>query len=83
LSPNDDVFSGLFWNGERAIHLGLADRLGNVDFVAKEVVGFEDIVDFTTYESFADRFAKKLGAGIGFAFEATLIKLLTNNYYLN
>lgn len=83
LSPNDDVFSGLFWNGERAIHLGLADRLGNVDFVAKEVVGFEDIVDFTTYESFADRFAKKLGAGIGFAFEATLIKLLTNNYFLN
>ena len=83
LSSSEDVFSGLFWNGERAITLGLADRMGNVDFVAKEVVGFENIVDFTTYESFADRFAKQLGAGIGMAFENTLIKILNNNYYLN
>ena len=83
LASSEDVFSGLLWNGERAITLGLADRMGNVDFVAKEVVGFENIVDFTTYESFADRFAKQLGAGIGMAFENTLIKTLNNNYYLN
>jgi protease-4 len=83
LSRNNDIFSGLFWNGEGAIHLGLADQLGNIDYVAKEVVGFEELVDFTTYESFADRFAKQLGAGIGAAFENTILKSINNNYQLN
>ena len=83
LSNNNDIFSGLFWNGEGAIHLGLADQLGNIDYVAKEVVGFEELVDFTTYESFADRFAKQLGAGIGAAFENTILKSIINNYQLN
>jgi len=83
LSNNNDIFSGLFWNGEGAIHLGLADQLGNIDYVAKEVVGFEELVDFTTYESFADRFAKQLGAGIGAAFENTILKSINNNYQLN
>ena len=83
LSNNNDIFSGLFWNGEGAIHLGLADQLGNIDYVAKEVVGFEELVDFTTYESFADRFAKQLGVGIGAAFENTILKIINNNYQLN
>jgi len=83
LSSNNDIFSGLFWNGEGAIHLGLADQLGNIDYVAKEIVGFEELVDFTTYESFADRFAKQLGAGIGAAFENTILKSIINNYQLN
>lgn len=83
LSSNNDIFSGLFWNGEGAIQLGLADHLGNIDYVAKEVVGFEELVDFTTYESFADRFAKQLGAGIGAAFENTILKSINNNYQLN
>jgi len=83
LSNNNDIFSGLFWNGEGAIHLGLADQLGNIDYVAKEIVGFEELVDFTTYESFADRFAKQLGAGIGAAFENTILKSINNNYQLN
>jgi protease-4 len=83
LSSNNDIFSGLFWNGEGAIHLGLADQLGNIDYVAKEIVGFEELVDFTTYESFADRFAKQLGAGIGAAFENTILKSINNNYQLN
>jgi protease-4 len=83
LSNNNDIFSGLFWNGEGAIHLGLADQLGNIDYVAKEVVGFEELVDFTTYESFTDRFAKQLGAGIGAAFENIILKSINNNYQLN
>ena len=83
LSNNTDVFSGLFWNGERAINLGLADRFGDIDFVAKKVIGYERIVDFTTYETFADRFAKKLGAGIGSAIENSLLKVINKNYYLN
>ena len=68
LTDNKDIFSGLFWTGEKAIQLGLADQLGNVQSVAKDVIGFEEVVDFTNYETFADRFAKQLGVGIGSTF---------------
>jgi protease-4 len=59
------IFSGLFWNGESALKLGLIDGFGTVSSVARDEIGFEKVVDFTTYETFADRFAKKIGAGIG------------------
>ena len=68
---------------ERELFISLADQLGNIDYVAKEIVGFEELVDFTTYESFADRFAKQLGVGIGAAFENTILKIINNNYQLN
>ena len=56
------MFSGLFWTGETSIKLGLADALGSSEYVAREVIKQENIVDFTTHESFADRFAKRFGA---------------------
>ncbi|HQN65804.1 MAG TPA: S49 family peptidase [Methylophilus sp.] len=62
LKENPEVFSGLFWSGEEGIKLGLADALGSADYVAREVIKQEEIVDFTYQDSFADRFAKKLGA---------------------
>ena len=58
------MFSGLFWSGETSIQMGLADAIGNSDFVAREVIKEENIVDFTTQENFADRFAKRLGASM-------------------
>ena len=65
LVSDEKIFSGLFWSGEQSIELGLSDYLGNVDYVAREIIGHEKIVDFTTYESFADRFAKQLGVSLG------------------
>jgi protease-4 len=59
------LFSGLFWTGQQAIELGMADQLGNVDFVAREVVKAEELVDYTRRENVAERLAKKFGAGIG------------------
>jgi protease-4 len=74
-----DTFSGLFWSGEESIKLGLADALGSVDYVARDVIKQVEIIDFTHQETFADRFAKRLGASIakhiGFDVEATGIKL--------
>ncbi len=64
LKENEDTFSGLFWSGEKSIKLGLADAFGSASYVAREVVKQEKIVDFTYQESFADRFAKQLGASI-------------------
>ena len=59
------MFSGLFWTGQQAIELGLADQLGSVDFVAREVIKAEDLVDYTRRDNVAERLAKKFGAAIG------------------
>ncbi|MFC0708393.1 S49 family peptidase [Azorhizophilus paspali] len=59
-----ELFSGLVWSGEQALQLGLVDALGSASHVAREVVGAEDLVDFTVRETPFDRFAKKLGSGV-------------------
>jgi protease-4 len=65
LKETPETFSGLFWNGEEAIKLGLADKTGNLDFVAREVVKAEEIIDYTPHENVAERLAKRFGAGAG------------------
>ncbi|MEJ2691530.1 MAG: S49 family peptidase [Candidatus Thiodiazotropha sp.] len=58
-----EIFSGLFWNGEQARELGLVDDFGSAGYVAREVIGAKEIVDFTLKEDIWDRFARRLGAG--------------------
>jgi protease IV len=65
LKETQETFSGLFWNGEESIKLGLADAEGSADYVAREVIKESEIVDFTYQETVVDRFAKKLGASMG------------------
>lgn len=65
LKETPETFSGLFWTGQQAIEIGLADKLGNLDYVAREVVKAEDIVDYTRKENVAERLAKRFGAAIG------------------
>jgi protease-4 len=60
-----EVFSGLFWSGEEAQRLGLVDEFGSTSYVAREVIGVEEIVDFTPTEDLWDRFARRLGTGVG------------------
>ncbi len=64
LKETPDLFSGLLWVGEKSIEMGLADELGSIEYVAREVIKAEDIVDFTPRENIAERLAKKLGAGM-------------------
>jgi protease IV len=71
LKENEQTFSGLFWNGEESIKLGLADAEGSADYVAREIIKQSDIVDFTYQETVVDRFAKKLGASMGQELGAT------------
>ncbi len=68
LKESPEIFSGLFWSGQKSIELGLADEFGSLDSVARDVIKAENIVDFTTHEGFADRLAKKFGAGVVSAF---------------
>jgi protease-4 len=65
LKETPDMFSGLVWSGARSIELGLADALGSLDTVARDVVKVEDIVDFTPQEGLADRLARRIGTALG------------------
>jgi protease-4 len=49
LKETPDTFSGLFWNGEEAVKLGLAD----------------EVIDYTPRENVAEKLAKRFGASIG------------------
>ena len=65
LKETPEIFSGLFWNGQQAIDLGLADRFGSLDSVARDIVKAEEVIDYTPQENVAERLAKKFGASIG------------------
>lgn len=65
LKSSPEIFSGLFWTGNAAIKLGLADGLGTVDSVARTELEAEDVVDYTVREGLSDRVLKKFGAAIG------------------
>jgi protease-4 len=64
LKETKDMFSGLFWTGEDAIKMGLVDSLGGASYVAREVIGAEEIVDYTYRENVFDRFARRLGTAM-------------------
>jgi protease-4 len=63
LKETTDTFSGLVWNGQQGVEMGLADGYGSLESVARDIVKAENIVDFSTKENFADRIAKRLGMG--------------------
>ncbi len=65
LKETPETFSGLFWSGQQAVEFGLADQLGNLDFVAREVVKAEHLVDYTRRENVAERLVKRFGASMG------------------
>jgi protease-4 len=65
LKESPELFSGLVWSGAESMDLGLADALGSMDGVAREVIKAETIVDYTEKGNFAERLAKRLGASFG------------------
>jgi protease-4 len=65
LKETPEMFSGLFWSGQQAVSLGLADQFGSLEFVAREVVKAEDIIDYTRRENVAERLVKRFGAALG------------------
>ncbi len=74
LADDPDLFSGLFWSGEQALPLGLIDGLANSSTVARDIIGAEDIIDYTPRPNYLDRFAGKLGASISqFMFQSSTV----------
>jgi len=64
LKEQEELFTGLFWTGEKALELGLVDGLGSAAFVAREVIGIEDIIDYTISNNLLDRLASRFGASM-------------------
>lgn len=61
LKESPDIFSGLIWTGERSIALGLADGLGSVDSVARDVLNTEAVIDYSDYSPL-QKFFRQIGA---------------------
>ncbi len=64
LANDPALFSGLFWTGEQALELGLVDGFGSASYVAREVVGVEDVRDYTYREDIFQQLAGRFGAAI-------------------
>ncbi len=65
LKEDGSLFSGLIWTGEQSLELGLVDALGSSSYVAREVIGAEDIVDFTPKRGYLEALAERFGAAVG------------------
>ncbi|MDR4519785.1 MAG: S49 family peptidase [Nitrosomonas sp.] len=61
LKDTPEIFSGAVWTGKQSIELGLADAMGSAEYVAREVIKAESIVNFSVRESLFDRFSKRVG----------------------
>ncbi len=64
LKDDEKLFSGLIWTGSESIKLGLVDELASASQVARDVIGAEDMVDYTKRESYLDEFAKNIGSAM-------------------
>jgi len=73
LKDSPELFSGLFWTGQKSVELGLADGYGDTDYVAREVIKASNVVDYTVKQSLTDRVAKRVGANIGSAAVRSLL----------
>jgi protease-4 len=62
LKEFDDLFTGLIWTGREAVEFGLVDKIGSASYVAREVIGAEDIVEYTVEEDVLERLVDRLGA---------------------
>jgi protease-4 len=74
LAKNDQLFSGLIWSGEQALDLGLIDGLGSTSFVAREIVGEEELVDYSHSKSPFQKVVDQLGMAFGESFASQMLE---------
>lgn len=72
LKQDESLFTGLFWTGEQARGLGLVDAYGDEDYVAREVLKAEDIIDYTRQPPPFERLVSQFGSSVGTAFANAL-----------
>ena len=64
LAENEKIFSGLIWNGGDARRLGLIDSFGSAGYVAREIVGYEEMVDYTVRPNPVKKLFESMGASM-------------------
>jgi len=74
LKESPEIFSGLIWTGQKSIDLGLADAVGSLEYVAREVIKAEEIRDYTISEGVAERLARRFGAAAANTFVESLLR---------
>ena len=72
LKPDDEIFSGQFWNGQQAFELGLIDGFKTYWTVARDDIGEPTIIDYTLKPDVLERFSQTLGASIAKHFKLSL-----------
>ena len=64
LKENPKLYTGLVWTGEESLPMGLADKIGSSGYVAREVIGEEDIVEFTEKPDLLERLSERIGVAM-------------------
>ena len=74
LADDPQLFSGLFWTGDEGVALGLVDAIGSPGYVAREVIGEEEIVDYTKEPDLLERITKRIGVAMASALSEVLVQ---------
>lgn len=64
LGDDPKLFSGLVWNGQQAVELGLIDDLLDKYAVARDVIGAEELTPYAPEQSLMERLSDQVGAAI-------------------
>ena len=64
LKEIDGLFSGLIWTGDQGVEFGLVDELASSGQVARNIIGAENIVDFTVQPDFLQRFSESVSSAV-------------------
>ena len=75
LKEIDGLFSGLIWTGERSVEIGLVDELASSSYVAREIIGEEDMVDFTVKKDLLEKLAGRIGTSAASTLSEQLMHL--------
>lgn len=72
LKDSPDNFGGLIWPGQEALEKGFIDGLGSPDSVARDVIGAEEIVDYSIAPNPLDELVRQFGMSAGESFSKHL-----------
>lgn len=72
-SQDPAIFSGLFWTGSQAIKIGIADKIGNLNTLKRDLK-VENAVNYTVEYSPFDSILDRVGASIGEGFATSISK---------
>lgn len=63
LSDDPELYTGLYWTGEKAKQLGLIDGFGSPNSVARDVIKAKTIIKYTNHNNYFEKIADKVNFG--------------------